>query len=544
MFRTWSIGRKLMVAFVLLAVLAGGMAMMGIFALVTTGADAHLISDRDMPVGLTVRDIKIALADLAVEERSWMLAVQNGGSEAQVESLRKSIDGYITAIAEYSAAYEAIALTDAERQEWASFKTSYAAWTEVHKEWQALLDGGKVKEAYALNAGEASVLQNEMATVLDTSQTAAGKAAQETMARFDSWELACLIVLIAAAAVSMIGAITFGILVTRSITKPLERVIIGLNAGSAQVTQASNQVAQSSQELASGANEQASSLEETSSSLEEMSSMTRQNTENARQADAMAREARASAGKGVEAMRAMSDAIGRIKDSSDSTAKIIKTIDEIAFQTNLLALNAAVEAARAGEAGKGFAVVAEEVRNLARRSAEAAKSTSDLIEGSQTNADDGVKVATQVAELLGEISGSIEKVTALAGEVAAASEEQAQGIEQVNGAVAQMDRVTQGNAANAEESASASEELSAQARELFEMVVLLKSVVRGSRSAGAGDDRTTWALSAPNLGAAAQHAARQAEAVSPSARRGDAGPTRATKPEEVIPLDDDELKDF
>jgi methyl-accepting chemotaxis protein len=356
--------------------------------------------------------------------------------------------------------------------------------------------------------------------------------------------------------ISVLIGVVLALVITQSITRPLERVIAALNAGSEQVTSASNQVAQASQQLAAGANEQASSLEETSSSLEEMASMTRQNTDNAKQADVMAREARDTATKGVGVMRGMSDAIGAIKESSDSTAKILKTIDDIAFQTNLLALNAAVEAARAGEAGKGFAVVAEEVRNLAQRSAEAAKSTADLIESSQSNADNGVVVAQQVAELLQEINGVAEKVTALVSEVAAASEEQTQGIDQVNNAVAQMDRVTQGNAANAEESASASEELSAQARELNEMVNVLQTVVRGSRSAAGGNGAigrlaapvVSAVLSAPQAGGLSEvvrHTLhRSPGAGGGTARAGLVAAGSGVSPEYVIPLDDAELRDF
>jgi methyl-accepting chemotaxis protein len=236
------------------------------------------------------------------------------------------------------------------------------------------------------------------------------------------------------------------------------------------VSSASQQIASGSQNLAQGANEQASSLEEVSASLEEMASMTRQNADNALAAKNLANEADGNTRTGLDAMGKMSSAINKIKESSDQTAKIVKTIDEIAMQTNLLALNAAVEAARAGEAGRGFAVVAEEVRNLAQRSAQAAKNTADMIAESVRNAGDGVAIVDSVAVSLDKIAGSIRKVNDLIGEIAAASKEQSQGIKEVNEAVVQMDKVTQQNAANAEESASSSEELSSQAEELQGMV--------------------------------------------------------------------------
>jgi methyl-accepting chemotaxis protein len=250
----------------------------------------------------------------------------------------------------------------------------------------------------------------------------------------------------------------------------LEKALQQVAIGAEQVASASVQVSTGGQSLSQGASEQASSLEEISSNLQEMSSMTKQNALNAREAKGVADYARVSADKGVESMNRMSSAISKIKTSSDATAKIVKTIDEIAFQTNLLALNAAVEAARAGDAGKGFAVVAEEVRNLAMRSAEAAKNTANLIEEAVKNSENGVAINFEVLTNFQDITEKINKVSQVVAEIAAASEQQDLGIGQVNKAVEQLNQVTQQNAANAEESASAAEEMSSQSEEMRSMI--------------------------------------------------------------------------
>ncbi|MCC6153224.1 MAG: DUF3365 domain-containing protein [Candidatus Hydrogenedentes bacterium] len=347
------------------------------------------------------------------------------------------------------------------------------------------------------------------------------------------------------AALVVVGFI-FALFVIRYVEKPIALITERLFEGAAQVTSASKQVSDSSQQMAAGASEQASSLEETSASLEEMASMIKQNSDNARQASGMANTARDAAQDGRQAMDRMAGAIQKIKGSSDQTAKIIKTIDEIAFQTNLLALNAAVEAARAGDAGKGFAVVAEEVRNLAQRSAEAARSTSSLIEESQKNADSGVTVSGEVGTKLEAIAVSIEKVNQLVEEVAAASNEQSQGISQINTAMSQMDKVTQANAAVSEESAAASEELNAQAAELNTMVKELVGLINGNGQAGI--HHTQLALNAPRRPALSTPRS-QARASAPKERRAPAkalAPSKAAvkSAEEVIPLDDDDMKDF
>lgn len=295
---------------------------------------------------------------------------------------------------------------------------------------------------------------------------------------------ASTIILVLSALILPLGT-AFAATIVIGLNRALERVAGSLNGGASQVSSAAGQVSSASQTLAEGSSEQAASLEETSSSLEEISSMTQRNTENAQKANELAKQARQSADKGMEEMRAMNTAMAGIKTSSDDIAKIIKTIDEIAFQTNILALNAAVEAARAGEAGMGFAVVADEVRNLAQRCAQAAKETSAKIEGAISKAAQGVDLSGRVEQMLNEIVTQARQVDELVAEVASASREQTQGITQVNAAVSQMDKVTQSNAASAEESASAAEELNAQALAMNESITALLQLVNGHQATAA-----------------------------------------------------------
>lgn len=254
----------------------------------------------------------------------------------------------------------------------------------------------------------------------------------------------------------------------------LNRIVGEILAVSEQIAAGAEQVSDGSQSLSQGATESAASLEEVSASMTEMGSQTSANAEKASLANILSNQAKTAAENGNEQMHQMVKAMGEINMAGQSISKIIKVIDAIAFQTNLLALNAAVEAARAGRHGKGFAVVAEEVRNLAARSASAAKETAELIEGSVAKTNNGNVIASKTAESFSEILSAVGQVADLVGEIAMASNEQAEGLSQINTGLGQIDQVTQANTANSEESAAAAEELSGQALHLKELVSIFK----------------------------------------------------------------------
>ena len=377
----------------------------------------------------------------------------------------------------------------------------------------------------------ANKVVNACKTMANAGIGATDTIAQDTVKALSSASILMIIGLFGALVVGFLAAF----FITRSITKPINKIITGLNEGAVQVASASGQVSTSSQSMAEGASQQAASIEETSSSMEEMSSMTKQNAQNSNNADGLMKAANTVVNTASQSMDELTRSMEDISKASEETSKIIKTIDEIAFQTNLLALNAAVEAARAGEAGAGFAVVADEVRNLAMRAADAAKDTAALIEDTVKKVNDGSDIVSSTSEAFSKVAESSAKVGSLVSEISVASTEQSNGIGEVNNAITEMDRVVQQNAANAEESASAAEEMSAQAEQLKEYVDNLVMLVTGKRNANRNVDAyysvTPVSKSTPgktNNNAKARHHHLD-----------------SSRPDQIIPFDDDEtFEDF
>jgi len=453
---TLTIGKRITFGFaaaILITTTLGGFAYYEVNVL---NQSTHKLTDDAMP-GLAYsgalnsgirRSNALILQHILTDDDNRLQRIE-GELQAQTASNTQNLEAYDNQITQ-----------EEDRQNFRAMKDALEAWNSGRESVLALSRIKKDKEAFELYESklepEYEMLRQSLDKMAVFNKDYADRAAAEGNASVANAKRGIVIGILC----GLVVAIILAYLIIRSVTKSLKRMAGALADGSSQVAAAAGQISSSSQSLAQGASEQAASLEETSSSLEEMSSMTKKNAETSTQAGA--------------AMGRMKAAINVIQKSSADTGKIIKVIDEIAFQTNLLALNAAVEAARAGEAGKGFAVVAEEVRNLAMRSAEAAKNTAALIEGGIASAQTGVEIATEVDGILGEIT--------------AASHEQAKGIEQISTAVQQIDQATQGAAAAAEESAAASEELSSQSEQMRSVVDELKKLVTGalaqSREAG------------------------------------------------------------
>ncbi len=413
--------------------------------------------------------------------------------------LGKELAAAIKDEAKTADAYAATMTLDEDRAMFAKLAEYRQTFTAVADEVVKLIDAGKSDDAAAKINVELAAAFNRVNDQVATMEAWNRKMAEQALAEIDATVHSGIRFILIGLAAAVLVTATLAVVIIRSIRRALDRVAIAISSGSDQVASASGQVSSSSQSLASGASEQAASLEETSSSLEEMSSMAKRNSEGAGRAKSLAAEARVAADAGANDMQAMSAAMHEIKSSSDDVAKIVKTIDEIAFQTNILALNAAVEAARAGEAGLGFAVVADEVRSLAQRSAVASRETAAKIESAIAKTAQGVQLSAKVTTNLTTIVAKVREVDELIAEVATASQEQTEGVQQINVAVADMDKVVQSNAASAEESAASAEELNQQAGALNSAVASLRVLTGSTQSAAPAPADTADRIKRPTL---------------------------------------------
>lgn len=541
MFKGKSLKFKLILSFCVVAVITLIVGFIGWNGTQKLNKKIGEISEENIPKIQNVAIMREAVVAIKLVDRSMLFE----NSDEVYNRLNALYTKSVEQIKNSSEKYSELPKTAAAKSKWEDLNPMFKVWLKDEEEiintiekYRKTKDGELYKKAFDMSMNTTIANYYSIEKSLDELEKMTSEYNDKLVAESKAAANSAIAMTLAGMILGALIAITLGVTLSIAISKPINKIVDELLKGADQVAAASEQLSESSQQLAEGSSENAASIEETSSTLSQTSSMVQQNTENTREAAILSIDTKKSAEKENEEMADMLSAMEDIKKSSSEISKIIKVIDDIAFQTNILSLNAAVEAARAGEAGAGFAVVAEEVRNLAQRSAQAAKDTASMIETSVERAATGVTIAKKVADSLNEITGKVEKVHAIMDEINVASQEQAQGVGQINKAVSQMEQVTQSIASNAEESASASEELNAQAENMKEIVENLIHVVSGDnddrlKKGSGGVHRTIKKL------ASTKKIAEVKEYKSSNSSGN--SKTKVTRPDEIIPLEDDAI---
>ncbi len=507
----FKIGSRLIAAFVIVLLMLVAIAAVGI---------SRMSSIQDAMVDITkgnneesslASEMRLSVDDRMIALRNVVLLDQPAEIQAQIEQVRAQAKNYASAEKKLRDTFTTFGIQDDESKLLADIAQQSAAAQPLIEKIEALGLENKNAEATKLLIGDLRAVQTKWQAALSALVASEKRQNDEATVAADATYSFARNLMLGLSAAAVVFGIVIAVVITGSITRPIQRavtiaqtvaagdltsrievhgsdetsmlltalkamndslaLIVGqVRAGTDTMSTASQEIASGNLDLSSRTEEQASSLEETASSMEELTSTVKQNADNARQANSLATSASEVAGKGGAVIADVVDTMGAIHESSKKIVEIIGVIDGIAFQTNILALNAAVEAARAGEQGRGFAVVATEVRNLAHRSAAAAKEIKTLIGDSVAKVESGTQLVDQAGETMNAVVDSVRRVSDIISEITAASREQSLGIEQINQAIMQMDSVTQQNAALVEESAAAAESLQGQAAQLADVV--------------------------------------------------------------------------